>query len=504
MKIKLKIYNNRTFFEILNCSTQEESKFINTLTDICTHTYTQYFKTRWMRKGEFQIKTLLLRGKDWVPTGLLLDIIQSSGFDESDFIIEDFREFKEYQAQPYQFNFKLDDSQIESIKEGIEFRRGYYSAATGAGKTALIISLACELGGRSLILVPSIDLVSQIAEDFEKYTNLKPIKIQGIKSFDKINYEEFHSENLIAIASIPTIWSNFEELQKINFFNHFNCVFGDEIHHVGIKKGSKGIPTTTNSYYQILLELNAYNRFGFSGSIDDDKLIRAVTGRLLKETTEDYLIGEGRLSKPFIYLLNIDVPFEAEYRDAYQKHILENQERNEKALEIVKALEQLNLSTLILMDSKQIQLQELFKLSGYNYTVGGTKTKLRKELYDKLNNKEILVLLSTVSKEGVNIPNVDCILRVGGIKSVNRIKQEKGRGSRVGTNKSSYFLIDFFDDDKSKAIYDPVDKEFKTKRGYLKKHSKARLNFYKTIKMAEIGIFDTVGELINKVKEVIK
>lgn len=503
MKVKLNIFNNKTTFEILNCTIQDESQFINCVADVCTFRYKRYFKTKAMKKGEFHLKFIALYGKNWFPTGLLFEVLEKVGFEEEDYLLNDCRTFEEnYKPYSYKFDFELDDSQKQSIKEGLEYRRGYFDAATGAGKTALIISLACELGGRSLILVPSIDLVSQISSDFEKYTLLVPAQIQGIKSIIKLSYEEFHSDELIMVASIPTIWSNFEELKEIGFFDHFQNIFGDELHHVGIKKGRKREPDQLNSYYKIMLESTARNRFGFSGSVEGVKLIKAITGGLLKQTTEDHLIKEGRLSKPYIYLLKIHPPFEKEYKDAYRKYILENTDRNEKALQIVKGLESLNLSVLVLMDSKQIQLKELFEKSGYDFTIGDVKTEDRKILYQKLDNKEILVLLSTVSKEGVNIKSVDCIVRVGGIKSVRRIKQEKGRGSRKSENKDSYFLIDFFDDDGIHKVFDHELNEFRTKTGYLRKHSNARLHFYNSIKMAEIQTFDSVESLLNKVREV--
>jgi superfamily II DNA or RNA helicase len=155
------------------------------------------------------------------------------------------------------------------------------------------------------------------------------------------------------------------------------------------------------------------------------------------------------------------------------------------------------MSTMIMVDSKQIQLMNLFQLSGFNFISGDTHPKKRAEYYDLFRKKEILILMSTVSKEGINIPSLDCVIRAGANKSWRRIKQEKGRGLRVDyqTGKDKLLMIDFFDNDKYWNDWDPIEKTFKRRVGYLKKQSKLRLETYKETKNAEVRIFQSLEEL---------
>src|SRR5690606_10372784 len=304
--------------------------------------------------------------------------------------IVDKRVFIEYEYFNYEFPYDLDDEQIECIQNDVKYRRGYFHAVTGAGKTSIIISLLCELGGRSLVLVTSVDLVRQISNDIELATQKFVTRLQG-----KDSIAGLISDNAqIVVASVPTIWKNFDYLKEIGFFEYFDNVFGDEIHHAGIKKGK--IPDL-NSYYQIMYFLNSFNKFGFSGTVEDDTFIKAITGPCLGTIDEDNLIDKGRLSKPYVFLLQINHPTIKEFREAFEKNILNNEFRNLLVLEIAKFLESKGLSTMIMVDSKQIQLMNLFHNSNFSYMTGQTSAKEREILYKKFEAKEILILMTTVS-----------------------------------------------------------------------------------------------------------
>ena len=158
-------------------------------------------------------------------------------------------------------------------------------------------------------------------------------------------------------------------------------------------------------------------------------------------------------------------------------------------------------SSLFMIDSKKYQLELIKEWTDFPILTGSVKGKKRKEVYDKLRNKEILGIILTVGKEGLNLPSVDCIIRASGRKSIKLVKQEKGRGSRKTETKSKYLVIDTFEDDGVQKIRKRGG-AWRSKEGHLRKQSKKRLAIYQQTKSAEIFQVESEEELLSTIKMV--
>jgi superfamily II DNA or RNA helicase len=504
MKIKFVLYNYYTNFEFSNkCGVGEASRIIQVINHECLHKFLTF--QRYAGASHAVNKEYALYNSNHFPTGLLWNILDKLNFiNEDDIEVEDKRIKPESEGIDYGFTFDLDSDQVRVILKGLECERGYFKAATGAGKTAILISLLGELGGSSLIIEPSIDLVSQVSKEIQKATNQKVIEIVGNQSIVNVDKDHF-----IFVASISTLNTNFDRLKQNYWFNQFDNLFLDEGHHAGIKQDKTSKLYTPNGYFKVAMNCNAYYRYGFTATPGDNELIlRAITGNMIDEIKEDTLISKGRLSKSYIFLYQLNHKYNSDYHEGFQG-LLENCERNDIILKVAKIFEELNLSTLVMMDSKQIQLKTLFSNSGYQFITGDTKrTKSdnqREKIYNDLKSGKIKVLLTTVSKEGVDIPNIDCVIRAGGIKAEGRIKQETGRGKRIdySTGKNKLFIFDFYDDDGIHKFKDNITDQWKTKVGYFRKQSKERLKIYQSVKHSEIFMVNNLVSIKNKLEEVL-
>ena len=98
---------------------------------------------------------------------------------------------------------------------------------------------------------------------------------------------------------------------------------------------------------------------------------------------------------------------------------------------------------------------------------GTDKSDIRLDVLQRFREGELKILLSTLIKEGVDLPEMDAIILanagkggVGGRKTVQTI----GRCLRLTEKKNTAIIIDFFDDDG----------------GVLAKHSEERMKVYKS------------------------
>jgi DNA repair protein RadD len=77
---------------------------------------------------------------------------------------------------------------------------------------------------------------------------------------------------------------------------------------------------------------------------------------------------------------------------------------------------------------------------------GATDNNLREEIKTTLKNKDILcVIVTSVWREGINIPSLDCVINAVGGKSDIMVLQNVGRGLRTDEGKEEILIVDFLD-----------------------------------------------------------
>lgn len=222
---------------------------------------------------------------------------------------------------------------------------------------------------------------------------------------------------------------------------------------------------------------NAYYRYGVSATpfhdSDEDVLIEAVTGRLLKKFSASYLITHNWISQPFIHLIQFKqdrLPTGTTYAKAYEQRVIKNAERND----LVRRLAEMEADkgNSVLISVRQINHGEIIykllkdkykdKVVFLNSKVASSKVS---EVLQQLFRKEVLIVIATsLINEGVSINSLDSLIFASCPKSPIITIQLCGRVLRRTETKNTV------------NIYDIQDYGCK----YLTSASKERVNVYMT------------------------
>jgi len=197
-----------------------------------------------------------------------------------DIQIDDFMAYIETLDLPFQPY----DYQITAAFNMIKDTRGVQQAATGSGKSLIIylfLRYMNMIGKRTILVVPSISLVSQMYTDFEDY---------GMKNASELIKQiggEFKGTK--DLSEKPIVISTWQSLQNFNKeqFEIFDAILADEAHTV---KGE-----VLNNI--INKALNARWKLGLTGTVPRtrvDKLqLLGTLGRVYKVITPGGLIKRG-------------------------------------------------------------------------------------------------------------------------------------------------------------------------------------------------------------------
>lgn len=335
------------------------------------------------------------------------------------------------------------DYQKEMCEKAFKFGRGIFEVATGGGKTYVMAVLSHNLlknnfAKKILILEPDLGLVEQVHDEFLK---------SGVEYFiQKYTGEnDFDGQADIVIANIGILNSRGEE--KI-----FDCdaILIDEAHKY--KRGNKINKT--------LDKLDASIRFGFTGTLPDEKEnVLCIEGKIgpviYKKTSSDlkeYLtqalcnIIELKYKKEPVWADSGDLK---RYKQEYE-FVVSHPERNNI---IGKLACNLNNNTLILIDriqhglELQKNLEKICDKKKVFFIRGELEVDVRNEIRHLMEKKDnvICIAISSIFATGIDIKNLHNIILANAGKAKIRLLQSIGRGLRLHPSKEKLMLIDLAD-----------------------------------------------------------
>lgn len=334
---------------------------------------------------------------------------------------------------------KIKEHQLDVLNSYLENITGINIAPTGSGKTLItaILSHKVQPYGRSIVIVPTKDLVTQTEED---YINLG-LDV-GVFFGDRKEYNKTHT--------ICT-WQSLESLSKrsketdleidINdFFRGVVCVIVDEVH-----KAKADVLRKLLSTYLA----NAPIRWGLTGTMPEEEAdqvgVVACIGPLLGKINTKELQDLGILAQLHVNIWQLADLGEAAF-DNYQaelKWLTTSLPRLKfLAKEIITISETGN--TLILVDRVQTgeMLQSLIPDS--IFVSGKMKSKDRKAEYKEVQEVDGKVIIATygVASTGINIVRIFNLVLFEAGKSFVRVIQSIGRGIRVAPDKDFVNVYD--------------------------------------------------------------
>jgi superfamily II DNA or RNA helicase len=358
-------------------------------------------------------------------------------------------------AKEIGIKLELRDYQNDYIVNAIRYKRSLSLSPTSSGKSLMIYLLQQHYYNafrhRTLIIVPTISLVHQMAGDFIDY-GCEPDIIYKIQSGVDKN------------TSYPIVISTWQSLQRLpkEWFDQFRVVIGDEAHLFTGKSLSGIMEKCTDAPY----------RFGFTGTISSDSkthrmVLQGLFGPIKKFVSTKDLIESGTVASFKIKAIVLKHP--QEIKDAFRKKvktiqkekrfhaekefIINNDRRNKFIRNLVWSLkDQNNLILFELVEKHGKVLEPMLRKEGrilhfiHGNTPGEERERIRHLIENDPEKKHDILASFGVFSTGVSIKRLDNLILASGSKSEIRILQSIGRTLRKGNGSDNATLYDITDD----------------------------------------------------------
>jgi superfamily II DNA or RNA helicase len=355
----------------------------------------------------------------------------------------------------------LRDYQVEAINLFLGDNQSIQCLATGAGKTitSAVLSHQCEPYGRTLIVVPSKDLVRQTEAD---YINLG-LDV-GVFFGDRKEFTKTHT--ICTWQSLNSLFKNTKKGEAPIPFGEFIegvvCVMIDEAH--GLKADAL---LTMMSGVMAHIPI----RWGFTGTIPKEEFekrsLQVSIGEVIGGISASELQDRGVLSNCHVNIVQmID---HVEYKDyqAELKYLLSTVGRIHYMAGLIGNVSKTG-NTLVLVDRIEIGKSLAASIPGAIFVNGTTKSTDRKDHYDSIATGDGIVIVATygVAAVGINIPRIFNLVLIEPGKSFVRVIQSIGRGLRKAEDKDYVDIYDICSTAKFSKRHLTARKKFYTEAGY--------------------------------------
>jgi len=333
---------------------------------------------------------------------------------------------------------KLRDYQVEVINQFIQTPQCLQEIATGAGKTLITAALSSlvEPYGRSIVIVPNKDLVTQTEAD---YINLG-LDV-GVYFGDRKEWDKTHT--ICTWQSLNVMEKRFRDGLSDSGLNDFAkgvvCVMVDEVHQAKADVLKKLL---TGPFANVPI------RWGLTGTIpkaEHERLSLEISlGEVTNSLSAHELQDMGVLANCNVNVLQLQE--DVKYGD-YQSeltYLTTNKNRLDYMSELIAKLAE-GGNTLVLVDRIKAG-QGLVERLGEDtvFISGSMKSKDRKDEYDEVSetNNKIIVATYGVAAVGINIPRIFNLVLIEPGKSFVRVIQSIGRGIRKAQDKDHVQIWD--------------------------------------------------------------
>lgn len=168
-----------------------------------------------------------------------------SDFSAEEFSVKEAKDFIEKLKLPEKYAVR--DYQLEAFIHAIRERRSLLLSPTASGKSLIIYLLVRYYASRTLIIVPTTSLVSQLDSDFADY---------GFES-DRFVHRIYSGQDKQTNKPITiSTWQSLHRMDK-KYFEQFDLVIVDEAHLAKAKSITSIMTKLENCKY----------RFGFTGTL---------------------------------------------------------------------------------------------------------------------------------------------------------------------------------------------------------------------------------------------
>lgn len=362
------------------------------------------------------------------------------------------------------------DYQVNAFIDAVQDQRLILLSPTASGKSLIIYLLVrwFNLNKRKMLLiVPSVNLVQQMFNDFKDYSKTQEWEVEDY-------CQEIYSGKTKVISKALTIstWQSLYDIEDNDFFEQFSVVFGDEAHLFSAKSLTGLMERLVNTEYRIAT----------TGTVDSNSKVNVLTltglfGSLVTVSTLRDLMDDGFIShlKTKVLMLKHEESVRKtvckyNYRNEID-YICTDQKRNKFITNLALATSGNTLILVNYVEKHAIPLIEMIKRRiKDDRKVFGIYGSASVEDIKKLISEEsncIIVASYTKFSTGANVRSIKNIIFGSPSKSTIRVLQSIGRGLRL-------------DNDKTHCnLYDIVDNcSWKSKKNHTLNHGTERIKIY--------------------------
>jgi superfamily II DNA or RNA helicase len=389
------------------------------------------------------------------------EVCYDGDFTQQEFSVKEAHDFIDSIDIPEQFEKR--EHQIDAFVHAVRMRRALLLSPTASGKSFIIYLLARYYNARTLIIVPTTSLVSQLKSDFIDYGYEDPDDIHTISAG-----KEKSSNCNITIST----WQSLYKMPK-KYFDQYDMVIGDEAHLFKAKSLTSIMGKLTDCKY----------KFGFTGTLDGTQtnklVLEGLFGAVRRVTTTAELIEKKLLAQfkiKAIILTYTDEIRKVVSKMTYQDEvdwIVRCQARNKFIKNLALSLEGNTLILFQFVEKHGNVLYDMIKAAAPDrnvyYVAGSVETDERERIRKivETDKNAIIVASSGVFSTGINIKNLHNVVFTSPSKSRVKNLQSIGRVLRKSTSKESATLYDLAD-----------DLSWKSKNNYTLEHFKERIKIY--------------------------
>lgn len=341
--------------------------------------------------------------------------------------------------QPYEY-------QEEAIQAAIAARQGVIVAPCGAGKTQIGLEVAARIGGRTLWLTHTHDLLSQSMERAKTYFGLSK------EDYGTITAGKIDIGRAITFATVQTM--NKIDLQKLK--DKWDVVIVDECHH------AVGTPTQVMMFYHVISSLKARYKFGLTATPKrSDGLspcMFALIGPRICEIDRSAVEGATCPVRVIVrkteYAPDMERILMPDGTISYPRFIsdvISSRGRNDMIVEDVVNAE----GTCLILTDRIQHIELLHKkleergVKAVSLTAATSKKakEERENAIFALNSRCVKVLIATyaLAKEGLDVPSLDNLFMATPQKNDTIVTQSAGRVARKAPGKERGTIYDYED-----------------------------------------------------------
>jgi superfamily II DNA or RNA helicase len=345
------------------------------------------------------------------------------------------------------------DYQDLTVEACLKATRGIIQAATGAGKTLMMVKLIGKIKtGPFIFYVLTEDLLDQAYETLSLCLN-QPIGRVGAGYFDIQNVTVCMVQTAVLAINRENKGfdlntykveddSGWEEAKKLvdekgdaiaNLVETAAGIYFDEVHHAACDSAKDVMMASKKAYWRFGGSATPFREDG------QEKMIQALFGRKLVEISASWLIQQGWLVRP--YILNVHFPDGQagswrSWKKIYSECIVNNDELHEFTAKLMKHLRDRGICNLALVREYK-HGEALEKLvPGAPFLRGDeTKTFRKQTIADLRSGKIPCAIGTTLADEGLDIERLGGIIIASGGKSITKIFQRVGRVLRTFPDK---------------------------------------------------------------------